>query len=531
MEEKIFDFVRIWRFIRRYWIIIAALGISGAVIGYALARWVVHPTYQCTALIFAWSEVDQIPQSDASENRATPAEAETRDAQNDAEKPDRPRSSSLEQEIAMAKLRSYQLLTAQLTVGNLLMPDFQTLLNSNRVRKKISVALKEIFGTDSTPAYTLSARPLPKTRFVEIAVQSKSRNQTPVIIEKTVEIFTQEARSLLGINNTQSIDISASAIKVAPKIPLYTIVGLLLGLLVGGGGCFLIDFFDKSIRDLKELEERLQLPVLGVLPEVASMSGDHDGELWQQDTKSVYGEAIRSLRVNIEYLLPEKGSAKVFLTTSVNKSEGKSSVVSSMAIALAKIEKKVLLIDVDLRRPRQHRIFKLSNKVGLVDLLVSKKQFEEVVHRNVNLPGLDILTSGTVPITPSDLLGSRRLEEFLKTCANHYDYILLDAPPALGIADPMILGKLTDTTILICDCREANVDKLAGVTERLRQADVRLGGLVLNRFSLMNKSDYYYYYQHYYYGYHYSYTAEPGSSDEFAIIPDEPEGGNEPSQS
>ncbi len=509
-EQKAVDLKFFWRVFKRFWLLIAVLGIAGGCIGYGLARWVVKPTYQATALIFAWSEAAQEPNTEAADAARSGNRSNSGQQQNDAQ---------LAQEMSMAKLRSYQLLTAQLTVGNLLMPDFQTLLNSRKLKVSINRALKEKLGDRFSADYKLSAQPLNRTRFVEISVRCHNRELAPTIINEAMAIFTQEARELLGINNTQVIDKAQEAVRVAPRPVLYTLAGLCLGLLLGGGIGFAADFLDKSIRDLKELENRLHMPILGVLPEVPPETGN-DGELWQQDTKSVYGEAIRSLRVNIEYLLPETGSAKIFLTTSVNKGDGKSSVISSLAVAVAKIEKKVLLVDVDLRRPRQHRIFKLSNKAGLVDLLVSKKSFDDLVHRNVKLPGLDILTSGTIPITPSDLLGSRRLEDFLKEQSQHYDYIFLDAPPTLGIADPMILGKLADSTILVCDCKQANVDKLRAVTERLRQANVRLGGLVINRFLLQNKSDYYYYYQHYYYGYHYSYMPEADTDEEIASIPE-----------
>ena len=487
--EKSFDVALLIRAFRRFWILIFATSVIGACLGWSIAAWMVKPLYRATALVFAWSDVDAESKAD-NKNQAD-------GQQKNGKKDNASYSAREEQEMTLAKLRSYQMLSQQLTVGNLLMPDFEALLNSRKLRKKIDEELRRIYPDKVLPKYSISAQPKPRTRFVEVSVVCSNREMAPEIVNVVVQIFSKEARELLGVNNTQVIDTAQSASKISPRPLLYTFVGLILGFLLGGGCGFLIDFMDKSIRDFKELESDLNLPVLGALPMVNGGNVD----LWAQDTKSTYGEAVRSLRVNVEYLLPETGRAKIFLVSSVNKGDGKSSVMSSLAVSIAQIEKRVLLIDVDLRRPRQHRIFKLSNKVGLVDLLVSKKSFDELVHRNVKVSGLDVLTCGTIPVNPTDLLGSRRLEEFLREQSQNYDYIFLDAPPTLGFADPMILGNLADSTIIACDYKSANTDKLRVIIDRLRKSNVRLGGLVINRFQLLSRGDYYYNYQHYYYQY------------------------------
>ena len=483
-NEKSINLGLLIRALRRFWLLIVILGVCGALGGAVIAKWLVKPTYKASALIFAWSDVEQKKEADKKSNEDPAGEEVALD----------PR---MEKEKELAKLRSYQLLGQQLTVGNLLMPDFQALLSSRKLRKKIDEELRAQYPNQRVITYTISAQALPRTRFVEVSVLCGNKEMAPQIVNVVVKIFSNEARELLGVNNTQVIDTAQAAYKISPRPLLYTLVGLFLGVLFGSVLGFLIDYLDKSIRDIKDLENDFNLPVLGVLPEV----GGGNVELWAQDTKSTYGEAVRSLRVNVEYLLPETGRAKIFLVSSANKGDGKSSVMSSLAVSIAQIEKRVLLVDVDLRRPRQHRVFKLSNKVGLVDLLVSNKSFEDLVHRDVKVKGLDVLTCGTIPVNPTDLLGSRRLEDFLREQSQNYDYIFLDAPPTIGFADPMILGNLADSTIITCDYKSANTDKLRIIIERLRKSNVRLGGLVINRFQLQSRGDYYYNYQHYYYQY------------------------------
>ena len=480
MENKLetnIDFSLLWRVFKRFGLTIAVTGIIAGIIGFVLAHWVIKPTYQASALIFAWTDAENPPVAATSTN-SNNENSNRIDIR-------------LEQERALAKLRNSQLLSQQLTIGNLLMPDFQALLNSGMLREQINEALGEKI------RFSIKATPLPRTRFVEVSVLCSNQEKAPEILNVAVHKFKEQASKLLGVNNTQIIDIDKRAVKVSPKPLIFVVGGVLLGLLLGSTVCFLIDFLDKSIRDINTLENDFNLPVLGVLPEVTTNNVD----LWNQDTKSTYGEAVRSMRVNVEYLLPETGRAKIFLVSSISKYDGKTSIMSSLAVSIAKIEKRVLLVDTDLRRPRQHRVFKLSNKVGLVDLLVSNTSFDELVQRNVKVPGLDVLTCGTIPVNPTDLLGSRRFEDFLREQSQNYDYILLDAPPTLGFADPMILGNLADSTIITCDFKSANTDKLRVIINRLRKSNVRLGGLVINRFQLQNRSDYYYSYQHYYYQY------------------------------
>jgi len=466
------------------------MGISGGLIGFAVATWVIKPVYKATALIYALPSGDS---QNYDESQADSAEDAQKGNSKSEEKP----------EVSRRQAPDYELQASlqQVTLVTQLLPDLQALLETKSLRSRIDEALRAELGDEFAAVkgkYTLSAQLKPRTRMVEVSVLCGNQKMAPKIINLAAKIFCHEAGAKLDMKNIRVIEEAENAGKVSPRPLLYTVSGLLLGLLLGMGIGFLIDYMDKSIRDIKALENDFNLPVLGVLPEVTAGNGT---ELWAQDTKSTFGEAVRSLRVNVEYLLPETGRAKIFLVSSANKGDGKSSVMSSLAVSIAKIEKRVLLVDVDLRRPRQHRVFKLSNKVGLVDLLVSKKSFDELVHRDVKVPGLDVLSCGTIPVNPTDLLGSRRLEDFLREQSMNYDYIFLDAPPTLGFADPMILGNLADSTIITCNYKSANTDKLRMIIDRLRKSNVRLGGLVINRFQLQNRGDYYYNYQHYYYQY------------------------------
>ena len=502
-ENKRFELTFLLRVLRRFGLLIVVISFIGMALGIVFSVWGVKPRYKATALIFAWADVEKEENTAVDGDKSAEVIANEPAGKAAATHQD---SERLRQERALSKLRGFQMLTQQLTIGNLLMPDFQALLSSRKLRGKIDDELRRKFPGRPLEKYTLSAKPLPRTRFVEVSVYCRSKDMAPQIVNTVVNIFSNEARELLGVNNTQVIDCAQTAQKISPHPLSCAFIGFLIGLAGSVALAFCIEFFDKSIRDIKDLENDFKLPVLGVLPEVNSPGGN---TLWALNAKSSYGEAIRSLRVNVEYLLPETGRAKIFLISSVSKSEGKSSVMANLSLAVAQIEKRALLVDMDLRRPLQHRIFKLSNKAGLVDMLVSKNKFEDLVCRDVKVKGLDVLCCGTVPMNPTDLLGSRKLEDFLREQSGNYDYIFLDAPPTLGFADPLILGNLADSTIITCDYRTTNTDKLRMTMESFRKANIKVGGLVINRFQMQNRNDYYYNYQHYYY----QYIPDDGSDD------------------
>lgn len=497
-ENKKMDIVLLWRSMCRFWWLIVIFSLLGAIGGWVWAVWVVKPQYKATALIFAWADMEKAEMQSAENATADDGKSGKKRSSKASARED----VRLQQERTLAKLRGYQMLMQQLTIGDLLMPDFKALLNSRKLRSKIDEQLHAKYPDYPRVQYTLSVNPLPKTRFVEVSVYCGNKDMAPLIVNEVVAIFSAEARELLGVNNTQIIDKAQGAVEVSSRPLVCAVFGFLLGLAGSIAIAFLVDFFDKSIRSIKDLENILNLPVLGVLPEFTDERND---SLRALATQSAYGEAIRALRVNVEYLLPESGGAKIFLISSVNKGDGKSSIMANLALSIAQVEKRILLVDVDLRRPRQHRIFKLSNKQGVVDLLVSRKKFEDLVQRDVKVKGLDVLCCGTIPMNPTDLLGSRKLEDFLREQSANYDYIFLDAPPALGFADPMILGKLADSMLIACNYRTANTDKLRMIIEGLRKSNVRIGGMIINRFQMQKRGGYYYDYSHYYY---YQYTSD-----------------------
>lgn len=208
-------------------------------------------------------------------------------------------------------------------------------------------------------------------------------------------------------------------------------------------------------------------------------------------------ESYKAARSNIMFSLSADDD-KLFAVTSYSKGEGKSTVSSNLAISFSKMEKRVLLVDCDLRRPNIHNIFKLENKSGLSNIIGKMVTFEEVVHREV-LPNLDIITSGTIPPNPSELLCSPRFINMIKRLYEDYDYIIFDTPPIGVVADALLLKDLVAGFVIVIRERSTTHGDVQNVLESVKLADTKILGFIkvgcISNKKLGRRG--YYYYQYY----------------------------------
>lgn len=209
----------------------------------------------------------------------------------------------------------------------------------------------------------------------------------------------------------------------------------------------------------------------------------------EKKPKSIAAEAYRSLRTNIQYSsIDEK--FRVIVVTSSEPAEGKSTTAGNLALVLAQSGKHVLLVDCDMRKPSVHKKFKISNMAGLSDLLINKCVMEEVAFKfNDNL---DIVTSGSIPPNPSEMLASKRMEKYLEDMKEEYDYIVLDTPPLRAVTDAQILSTKADGTVLVVKAEKTKRDSVLNSINLLKQVNSTIIGTVLN--DVDNKSNKYYYY-------------------------------------
>lgn len=208
--------------------------------------------------------------------------------------------------------------------------------------------------------------------------------------------------------------------------------------------------------------------------------------------KSVISEQIRTLRTNILFTSADV-KIKKMLVTSSEQGEGKSTISANLAASFAQAGYRTLLVDADLRKPTQHKIFEQMNVKGLSNLIAGQVSLEDTIKINVQ-PGLDLITSGPVPPNPAELLGSLAMEDLLIKLTGMYDLVLLDTPPVLAVADSQILGNLVDGSLLVVNSRITHRDKVVDAKNQLDKSSSKTLGIVLNDLDKKDDGDYYYYY-------------------------------------
>ena len=211
-----------------------------------------------------------------------------------------------------------------------------------------------------------------------------------------------------------------------------------------------------------------------------------------RNPKSPISECYRGIRTSIEFSNLDK-EMKVINVTSAMQSEGKSTVIANLAVNFANLEKKVLLLEGDLRNPSVHRMFNISNINGLTDVLLNNKVFADCVHCT-EVKNLHILTCGPIPPNPSEILSSKKMKEFITSLKEYYDYIFIDTPPIGIVTDAGIISTYSDGCIFVVGSKQCDIEMAKYAKERLEKVGANILGVVLNKFEASGASGYYNYY-------------------------------------
>jgi polysaccharide biosynthesis transport protein len=318
---------------------------------------------------------------------------------------------------------------------------------------------------------------------------------------------------LAGIpNNVHVIDYAlAPGSPIAPSRIQTIILSLILSLSFGIGLAFFMQYLDDTMHSSEEVERLLHLPALAVIPsarlltrkriKAAATSEQQNPELITNITgHNPLAEAYRQLRTSILLSTPG-GPPKRLLVTSSLRAEGKTTTVVNTALSLSQTGAKVLIIDGDLRCPRQHSIFGLDNSSGLSTILSSQMSEAETYLsiQRYAMSDLYILTSGPIPPNPAELLGSRQMTELLATLEQTFTHIIIDSPPVASVTDGVLLSTMVDGVILVVRGGKSSKQIVKRSAQQLRDVGAKLYGTILNNVKL-NPGDYYY---HQYYNYYY----------------------------
>lgn len=279
-------------------------------------------------------------------------------------------------------------------------------------------------------------------------------------------------------NNVSLIDRAiAPKSPSSPKLPLNLALALVLGLGLGVVAAFLIEALDDSVTTPIDVEEKLGLPGLGVIP---LLEKDKDALGALRDVRSPFSEAYYSLRTALQFTTSH-GAPKSLLLTSARPGEGKSTTAFAVALNLSRIGKRVLLVDGDLRNPSMHRVLEVENTQGMSNFLSGAAEMTGVV-RKTAYSTLDFIPCGPLPPNPAELWAGDRVEELLDQSLAVYDHIVIDGPPVLGFADAPILCSKVEGTLFVLESRATGRRQAIGALRRLAMARGRVLGAVLTKF-------------------------------------------------
>lgn len=315
---------------------------------------------------------------------------------------------------------------------------------------------------------------------------------------------------------------------IKPKIKLNLILAIIIGLFGGAALAFFIDYLDDKVRSIEDIEHYIKLPLLGLIPryhggsmqikskkkwsdnileqvgikKISRVPAIMDGIpylLTHSSPKSLIAEAFRVIRTAV-LLSKAAMESRCILITSSQPKEGKTFVAANLAIAFSQIQRKVILVDCDLRNPMVHKVFKLENKHGLNSFLLNTKNINEIIF-STSINNLDIILTGHRAPRPAELLSLPNFKKLLDSLKEKYDYVIIDSPPVLPIADTAIIAPYVDMILLIL-LNEGTPRKSAMLAiDRLQSLNCPLFGCILNSVDFEGRSNYYYKYYNYSYYY------------------------------
>lgn len=343
------------------------------------------------------------------------------------------------------------------------------------------------------------------TSAVKVVATTKDAELSAMICNTLTQIAPEYVEKAVGVGSINTID-KAKVYKtpVSPNMTKNTVIGALAGMMLAVLIIFLIDFFDNTIKDSERITTKHKLAVLGEIQERgAKKSRQKEREYYLITDKTVpfnITESYKTMRTNLIFSL-STSDKKIVAVSSALPGEGKSTISANLAIAFSQLnENKVLLIDADMRKPVQHRLFNVKNNAGISEYLGKMKQKAECIKKS-DVPNLDIITSGSLPPNPSELLGSEQMEKLLTQVSAEYDYILIDMPPVNIVSDPLTIGRSISGMVVVTHYGKTTFDDLDELMRKVQTSDTKLLGLVLNEIKSKHNGKYGYSKKYKYYSY------------------------------
>ncbi|MGB8930858.1 MAG: polysaccharide biosynthesis tyrosine autokinase [Anaeromyxobacteraceae bacterium] len=306
---------------------------------------------------------------------------------------------------------------------------------------------------------------------------------------------------MLQLSNVRILDRAEPPERPTSPRPMRNLaLAMLLGLVSGVGLAFLLEMLDTTITTREQVEERLGLAFLGIIPSIDQTREDKERDLFvHANPRSAAAECLRSIRTNLLFMSPEK-ALKTIVVTSASPGDGKTTTATALAEVMAEGGSRVLIVDADMRRPQLHAVFELPNDTGLSSLIVGDGKLDQAI-RSSSVPNLSVLTCGPIPPNPAELLHTEGFTRLLQAMAQRYDRVIIDSPPAGVVADAVVISTQVDGTLMVLKAGQTSRDAAERAVRSIVDVKGKIFGAVLNDLDLTDQR-YGQYDQYYRYGYY-----------------------------
>jgi capsular exopolysaccharide synthesis family protein len=349
----------------------------------------------------------------------------------------------------------------------------------DELRKRLEeINAKQLQAKNLSASYTRAKNKYIKEKLLFDGVRTRAQTQTMELAMPRIAVSVKQVAE-------------PPSFPARPRVGLNLLLGALVGVVIGLGLAFFIEYLDTSVKTMEDVESLLGAPVLAIIPKNIRVLHKEAGD-------SPDAEAYRILRTNIEFNR-KNPQANTISIVSGGPGEGKSTTIANLAFICAQGGYSTLVVDADLRRPVQHEMFDVNNDVGLTNYLTTEMELDHVILPTA-VENLSILPSGILPSDAVGILNSQRMSDMISELKLRYDIIFFDSPPMLGVSDASVLASEVDQTIIVVQHRRFPRNMLTRVKQAILGVGGTVLGVVLNNVDLKHDQNYYYYTN--YYGYY-----------------------------
>lgn len=379
-----------------------------------------------------------------------------------------------------------------------LISTYGKILKSNNVLEKVIENLN-LNVTKEDLYKNVQIEEVKDTQIIQIGVVNEDATMAQKIANELNKVFIEEIKQIYKMDNINVVD------KASMEVEPYNVnhirdilVFVLIGIFFSISMISVVYFLDTTIKIEQDVEEFIGVNLIGTIPK--NKAKDENEIIVQNNSKSNISEALKTIRTNISFS-QTSDNAKTILFTSCNAGEGKSWVASNIAVAYAQSNKNVIIIDADMRKGRQHKIFDVKNINGLAECLkkIETNNDYEILKNYIQetkIPKVHIITIGAIPPNPSELLMTDNMHYLIHMLKCIYDVVIIDGTPCNLVSDSIPISSIADTTILITESRKTKIEDIRNTIKLIKNAGGNIAGIILNKREVKNKE----YKKGYYYG-------------------------------